>query len=54
MNQKNITPNLYQPIDRIPIGQLPASLAELSEETLSVLQVLPSGWGLADVELFLQ
>jgi bacteriocin leader peptide (microcyclamide/patellamide family) len=41
MNKKNITPNPTQPVERIPTGQLPISLAELSEETLSS-HVLPS------------
>jgi bacteriocin leader peptide (microcyclamide/patellamide family) len=34
MNKKNITPNPQQPVDRIPTGQLPTALAELSEESL--------------------
>ncbi|WP_254563437.1 DUF5837 family cyanobactin class RiPP [Oscillatoria sp. HE19RPO] len=34
MNKKNITPNPQQPIDRVPTGQLPTALAELSEESL--------------------
>jgi bacteriocin leader peptide (microcyclamide/patellamide family) len=42
MNKKNITPNPTQPVDRIPTGQLPSALAELSEDTLSGHGVLPS------------
>ena len=42
MDKKNITPNPAQPIDRIPTGQLPNELAELSEETLSSGSLLPS------------
>jgi bacteriocin leader peptide (microcyclamide/patellamide family) len=34
MNKKNISPNPQQPIDRVPTGQLPSALAELSEESL--------------------
>ncbi|WP_254563435.1 DUF5837 family cyanobactin class RiPP [Oscillatoria sp. HE19RPO] len=34
MNKKNITPNPQQPIDRVPTGQLPSALAELSEEAI--------------------
>ena len=34
MDKKNITPAPYQPINRITNGQLPAELAELSEEIL--------------------
>ncbi|NES82866.1 MAG: microcyclamide/patellamide family RiPP [Moorea sp. SIO1G6] len=34
MDKKNITPATYQPINRITSGQLPAELAELSEEIL--------------------
>jgi bacteriocin leader peptide (microcyclamide/patellamide family) len=34
MDKKNITPAPYQPINRITSGQLPAELAELSEEIL--------------------
>ena len=35
MNKKNITPNPSQPVDRVPTGQLPSALAELSEEAIS-------------------
>ncbi|CDM96174.1 MULTISPECIES: DUF5837 family cyanobactin class RiPP [Limnospira] len=34
MNKKNISPNPQQPVDRIPTGQLPSVLAELSEEAI--------------------
>ncbi|MCT7966923.1 DUF5837 family protein [Laspinema sp. D1] len=37
MNKKNISPNPLQPIDRIPTGQLPSALAELSEESLGLM-----------------
>ncbi len=42
MNKKNLTPNPAQPIERIPTGQLPSELAELSEDTLADQGVLPS------------
>ena len=42
MNKKNITPNPTQPVDRIPTGQLPSALAELSEDALSDSHVLPA------------
>ena len=42
MNKKNITPNPTQPVDRIPTGQLPSALAELSEDTLTTAHVQPS------------
>ena len=35
MNNKSITPNPQQPVDRVPAGQLPSALAELSEAALS-------------------
>jgi bacteriocin leader peptide (microcyclamide/patellamide family) len=35
MNNKSISPNLQQPVDRVPTGQLPSALAELSEAALS-------------------
>jgi len=35
MNNKSITPNPQQPVDRVPAGQLPTALAELSEAELS-------------------
>ena len=34
MNNKSISPNLLQPVDRVPTGQLPSALAELSEAQL--------------------
>ena len=34
MNNKSISPNPQQPVDRVPTGQLPSALAELSEATL--------------------
>jgi bacteriocin leader peptide (microcyclamide/patellamide family) len=34
MNNKSITPNPQQPVDRVPTGQLPSALAELSEAQL--------------------
>jgi bacteriocin leader peptide (microcyclamide/patellamide family) len=34
MNNKSITPNPQRPVDRVPTGQLPSALAELSECTL--------------------
>ena len=44
MNNKSITPNPQQPVDRVPTGQLPSALAELSEATLvgKHTAVLPS------------
>ncbi|MEX6778629.1 DUF5837 family cyanobactin class RiPP [Limnospira fusiformis] len=44
MNKKNISPNPLQPIDRVPTGQLPSALAELSEEAIGSLEALPSGF----------
>jgi bacteriocin leader peptide (microcyclamide/patellamide family) len=41
MNHKSITPNPQQPVDRVPTGQLPSALAELSEAELSARGVLP-------------
>ncbi len=35
MNNKSITPNPQQPVDRVPTGQLPSALAELSEAKIS-------------------
>jgi bacteriocin leader peptide (microcyclamide/patellamide family) len=46
MNNKSISPNLQQPVDRVPTGQLPSALAELSEAALSgtlTSDVLPLG-----------
>ncbi len=37
MDKKNITPNPQQPVDRVPTGQLPSALAELSEEEIGSL-----------------
>ena len=34
MDKKNITPEQNEPINRVTSGQLPAELAELSEEIL--------------------
>ncbi len=43
MNNKSITPNPQQPVDRIPTGQLPSALAELSEAEISAgAGVLPA------------
>ncbi len=40
MNKKTISPNPQRPVDRVPTGQLPNILAELSEEALDT-QALP-------------
>ena len=47
MNNKSITPNLQQPVDRVPTGQLPSALAELSESALVGTNVVASNdsWG---------
>ena len=37
MDKKNLMPQVAQPVNRIATGQLPAELAELSEEALSQL-----------------
>jgi bacteriocin leader peptide (microcyclamide/patellamide family) len=42
MDKKNITPAPYQPINRITSGQLPAELAELSEEILQDESLAPA------------
>ncbi|RAQ46905.1 microcyclamide/patellamide family RiPP [Arthrospira sp. O9.13F] len=42
MNKKNISPNPQQPIDRVPSGQLPSALAELSEEAIGSLALASS------------
>jgi bacteriocin leader peptide (microcyclamide/patellamide family) len=42
MNNKSITPNPQQPVDRVPAGQLPSALAQLSEEVLGGSAVTPS------------
>ena len=43
MDKKNISPNPQQPVDRVPSGQLPSALAELSEEAIGSLEALPAG-----------
>ncbi|MFO7032067.1 microcyclamide/patellamide family RiPP, partial [Limnospira fusiformis CCALA 023] len=43
MNKKNISPNPQQPVDRVPTGQLPSALAELSEEAIGSLEALAAG-----------
>jgi bacteriocin leader peptide (microcyclamide/patellamide family) len=47
MNHQSITPNPQQPVDRVPTGQLPSALAELSEAALSETNanVLPLSGG---------
>jgi len=35
MNNKSITPSPQEPVDRVPTGQLPSALAELSEIALA-------------------
>ena len=45
MDKKNISPNPQQPVDRVPSGQLPSALAELSEEAIGSLEALPAGRG---------
>jgi len=37
MDKKNLMPQVAQPVNRITTGQLPAELAELSEEALQLL-----------------
>ncbi|AMW30629.1 MULTISPECIES: microcyclamide/patellamide family RiPP [Oscillatoriophycideae] len=44
MDKKNISPNPQQPVDRVPSGQLPSALAELSEEAIGSLEALPAIW----------
>ncbi|MBD2301200.1 DUF5837 family cyanobactin class RiPP [Nostoc sp. FACHB-190] len=54
MDKKNLMPQAAQPVNRITTGQLPAELAELSEEALqlysddaysaSIASVLASSW----------
>ncbi|NER37995.1 MAG: microcyclamide/patellamide family RiPP [Oscillatoria sp. SIO1A7] len=44
MNKKNISPNPQQPVDRVPAGQLPSTLAELSEEALAGGSVQANGF----------
>ncbi len=36
MDKKNLMPQVAQPVNRITTGQLPAELAELSEEALQL------------------
>ena len=43
MDKKNISPNPQQPVDRVPTGQLPSALAELSEEAIGS-QAQASDW----------
>ncbi|NER37994.1 MAG: microcyclamide/patellamide family RiPP [Oscillatoria sp. SIO1A7] len=43
--KKNISPNPQQPVDRVPAGQLPSALAELSEEALAGEVLRTSGPG---------
>jgi len=50
MNHKSITPNPQQPVDRVPAGQLPSALAELSEAALEANVLLSTSaqaerWG---------
>jgi bacteriocin leader peptide (microcyclamide/patellamide family) len=54
MEMKDLMPKAAQPVNRITTGQLPAELAELSEEALelhgaSSASVLPAG---PDVQCF--
>lgn len=44
MNKKSISPNPQQPVERKPAGQLPSTLAELSENPLSEAGLTASGW----------
>jgi bacteriocin leader peptide (microcyclamide/patellamide family) len=49
MELKDLMPKAAQPVNRITTGQLPAELAELSEEALqlhgaSSASVLPASW----------
>ena len=47
MNKKIISPNPNQPIDRVPAGQLPSTLAELTEAALSGNEhTLPAYFGI--------
>ncbi len=51
MDKKNLMPMAAQPVNRTTAGQMPAELAELSEEALQLLgdsdsaSVLPSYFG---------
>jgi bacteriocin leader peptide (microcyclamide/patellamide family) len=52
MNHKSITPNPQQPVDRVPAGQLPSALAELSEATLAdSMNLLPQQFNRFTFEL---
>jgi bacteriocin leader peptide (microcyclamide/patellamide family) len=51
MNNKSITPNPRQPVDRLPAGQLPSALAELSEAALNH-EVMPSHWELNEPDVY--
>jgi bacteriocin leader peptide (microcyclamide/patellamide family) len=44
MNPKTLAPQPQPPVDRVPTGQLPSALAELSEAALSA-GLLPSSRG---------
>ena len=51
MNNKSITPNPQQPVDRVSTGQLPSALAELSEaalESAAVVRVVATKYPDAD------
>jgi bacteriocin leader peptide (microcyclamide/patellamide family) len=45
MNNKSITPNPQQPVDRVPTGQLPSALAELSEAALEANVLSSADYG---------
>ena len=47
MNNKSITPNPQQPVNRVATGQLSSALAELSESALVGTNVVASNeeWG---------
>ena len=49
MNNKSISPNLQQPVDRVPAGQLPSALAELSEAALSAGENVNAALALCDM-----
>ncbi|MEX6780133.1 DUF5837 family cyanobactin class RiPP, partial [Limnospira fusiformis] len=44
-DKKNISPNPQQPVDRVPTGQLPSALAELSEEAIGSQAQAAAGLG---------
>jgi bacteriocin leader peptide (microcyclamide/patellamide family) len=55
MDKQNLMPQAAQPVNRITTGQLPESLAELSEEALQLhgddsASVLASTWCCVGVE----